>query len=274
MQLPLRFGRFSVLFRGTQYECFYQPSRYKRLYVLLSSAGTRTSYPRFDRFSWRTELQGHCLYIEDPMYEQFPDLSVGWYYGNKQKSFLEGVCEITGAAAQELEIPFAEICLIGSSAGGYAALYSAAFLPGALALAHNPQIRLCKWGGKSTFEQITGNKVSGKDVLKRDDIRWIAENKQSRFFITVNMLSLIDFDQQIEPWLAELGESATYPMTYHGCVMFLFHRTPGPRAHHVFPRLGHALPLINALTVSRRLNSDTIDEFVRSYPSAEDLGRI
>lgn len=268
MLLPSVPGRFSVSLNEVRFECFYHPSAHRRLYVLLSSAGRRVSYPRFDKFSWREALPGHCLYIEDPMYGLFPELTVGWYYGNQTASFLDDIVEIVRRAAAALRLSATDITFIGSSAGGYAALYSAATLVGASALAHNPQITLGDWPGRGEIERITGNDLLGQDRLRRNSIRWVAQASASRLFLTVNTASPIDFEMQISPWLEELDIPIAYPVTRCGSTSFIFHHTPGERAHHVFPKREHDLPLINAISIDQCLCEETTAAFIGNYTKA------
>ena len=202
------------------------------------------------------------------MYQLFPELTVGWYYGNKTVSFLNAMGEIVRRAAAGLNLGAADITFIGSSAGGYAALYSAASLPGASALAHNPQITLADWPGRPEIERITGNDLQGPDPFRRNSIRWIAQAPASRLFLTVNTASPIDFDMQISPWLEEEDTPVVHPLTRCGSTSLIFHETPGDRSHHIFPKQDHDLPLINAISIDQSLGRETTAAFIGNYAKA------
>ena len=40
--------------------------------------------PRFGRWSWGKLFHGTTLNIEDPMLYKYPNLNLGWYYGEKK----------------------------------------------------------------------------------------------------------------------------------------------------------------------------------------------
>ncbi|WP_281965237.1 hypothetical protein [Serinicoccus marinus] len=97
----------------------------------------RFRVPRFERA--RTTLQHDVsgLFIADPALCKHPDLELAWYTGWGDLDMHHVAADWAQRAARA--VGATRIVLTGSSGGGFAALQSARFLPGSLAVPFNPQ---------------------------------------------------------------------------------------------------------------------------------------
>lgn len=193
---------FSVNIENVDYECLFLPkSESNKLFVNLSGGRKkRHAYPYFLRWKYGNRLNGHILCIEDPMQSNEKNNCVKWYYGTKDSCYLHKVLEIVKKASHDLNIPPENIYFLGSSGGGYAALFLANLLDGSNAIAMSPQTVLKNWG-VSSLEYF---RTKGIDITNRND-RYNRNylkltNKKSVFFIVVNVNSYKDYDRQFIPF--------------------------------------------------------------------------
>lgn len=189
-------GRFNYVQAGVEFECFLKKSTSEKLLVFLNSASSRVKEgPIFHRISWTSSLEANMLYFEDPMYLEYDDLKCSWYYGQENKSYLKLIVEIVDDVAKKNKIKRENIVFVGSSAGGYAAIFCANDMLGAKAYAYNPQIVLNKWPGAKKFTDITNFDLLNQDDLGRNNISYFLNNSQSKFFIHCNYKSSVDMQQ-------------------------------------------------------------------------------
>ena len=189
-------GRFNYVQSGVEFECFFKKSTSQKLFVFLNSASSRVKDgPIFHRISWTSSLDANMLYFEDPMYLEHDDLKCSWYYGRENKSYLKLIIDIVNDVAEKNKIERENIVFVGSSAGGYAAIFCANYMLGAKAYAYNPQIVLNKWPGAKKFIDITKFDLLGQDEFGRNDISYFLKNSQSKFFIHCNYRSSVDMLQ-------------------------------------------------------------------------------
>ena len=110
-------GRFRTTYDGVTFEMMFNYKKGKPLYVILNGAKT-SAYPEFKRWSWYPFIQGSMLNIADPMYAKYPDLNIGWYYGDAKQDYRRVVAAMVIKIAQFLNIEKKDIILYGSSGGG------------------------------------------------------------------------------------------------------------------------------------------------------------
>lgn len=112
-----------------------------RLFLLFSGAVDRARMdpPVFQRWSWAPHFPGHCLFVADPMLHLDPALALAWDAGTPALDPLAVVAALLERALPVLGLAPADVVAWGSSGGGFAALRMASVLPGAAAVAVNPQ---------------------------------------------------------------------------------------------------------------------------------------
>ena len=76
-------GRFEIDFKQVLFKGFFY---YKKgpLYVFLNGAKEPGEKNSLSRWSYYSFLNGSMLNIADPMLDMYPNLKVGWYYGNNE----------------------------------------------------------------------------------------------------------------------------------------------------------------------------------------------
>jgi len=93
--------------------------------------------PRFERRATLLQFDVSSIYFADPALHMGDSLELAWYTGPPELDFHEVVADWSVRAAQA--VGASRIIFSGSSGGGFAALQSATFVPGSLALPFNPQ---------------------------------------------------------------------------------------------------------------------------------------
>ena len=127
--------------------------------------------------------------------QQYDDLLLGWYYGDKEKSLLALSLEIVKSVGEHFNIKRENIIFFGSSGGGYASIYAASLLNGTLAIALNPQVYIQSFQQTKAFERITGFDLHVPDLLHRNDPAYMIKNSSSKFCVIYNQQSTFDMFQ-------------------------------------------------------------------------------
>lgn len=228
--------RYVINHSDVPFECLYMPSNSKKLYIMLSGGGAGTRrYPRFLRWKYQNFLDGHILCIDDPMYHFHPEVvRVMWYYGTKEKPYLPLLMDIVKKAAQQLGIKNEDVVFVGSSGGGYAALYCANLLDHSAAIAMNPQLVLKNWDPKNLLPQFRnfGIDLTAEDTFGRNEIR--LTNPTSRFMVVVNASSAWDIQQQFTPFAEAHKLTQKFGISQKNNIATWLHCTQYNDLHSVF----------------------------------------
>lgn len=183
-------GTFVLSYNDVNYECFiHNKKQTKRLYVVLSGAkSVGSDLPIHKRWSYYRIMNGTLLSIADPMLREYRELTLGWYYGDRNKCYVKEIVDIVHIFANELMKD--EVIFLGSSGGGYAAAFAACCYPGSTSIAINPQIQLSRHPNRNRFEKITGFDLNCKDIHFRNELSdLIFKAKDSKFIFIENGFS-------------------------------------------------------------------------------------
>lgn len=191
--------RLSINHTGTNFEVFFLPSTCKKLYVMLTTPGYfNTRYPVFTRNSWSFVFNNSMfLCIDDPTRVEI-NYPVCFFFGTKNKSYLKCIIDIVLKFAEIYNINNEDICFIGSSVSGYAAIYCTNYITGSKCIALDPQVSIKDWVktlknyGCECFEKTFNVKFSENDHYNRFNLSYILKNNKSKFFIYYNILSKED----------------------------------------------------------------------------------
>ncbi len=127
--------RYDVRFR---YRLIRRPSRHLTVFLPSLVAPEKIAADHlFQRLSWAGSIRGSCLYVADPGIQLAPGVRGNWFIGNDRFHSLERVAHDLRDICREFG--FAELTLVGSSQGGFAALGLGRFFPDATIIAEAPQ---------------------------------------------------------------------------------------------------------------------------------------
>lgn len=207
-------GEYRFSEKGIIFQCLIQRKDSDALYVFLNGAAGTAKKPgkSYHRWSWGNLINASIVNILDPMYDEYSELPIGWYWGTEDLNYRELMGSLIRKIADKLGCSYDKIVLYGSSAGGTGALYTAHYIKGCTAVAINPQIRPWKheWGER--FHEITGIDLKVKDRFHREDFVWHVKNSpESKFLVIANCRSRMDFNWQIVP----MAEKFSF-MTHYG----------------------------------------------------------
>lgn len=189
-------GRLQIAIGNTKFESILIPSKTKKLYVFLSSNGSKDKYPIFHRISWCDKFDGMCIYLDDPTRVDKKMETVAFYFGSKEVNYADYICEIVTKIANMNNIVHKNIVFISSSNGGFAALYCCNKILGSKCIALNPQLDIALYfGNNDAFERVLDVKFSDSKYDKRFNVLDILNNKESKFFIFSNLKSGLDRPQ-------------------------------------------------------------------------------
>lgn len=164
---------FSLLWKKSQ------DKNCKSLIVSLNS-GRQPNKNQFERISWSEKTLSHFLIIEDPLKPRYNYGS--WFFGDKDHSILQDIIFLIKKACTTLNLSNSDIFFIGSSSGGYAALYLANYFSYSTAIASNPQIDITLVTDVYS-EIIKQIGTINKDNFNRLNIDYICDNTKSNFNI-------------------------------------------------------------------------------------------
>lgn len=171
------------------------------------------------------------------MYKLHPALLTAWCYGEKDVSGIAELCEVADAVRTAQGIARRDVLFLGSSAGGYLALFLCDLMKGSSCLAMNPQVFPPNWSSFFLVAEALGLDPNAPDPLGRDDLTRVGRNRESRFLVSCAVTSKDDFDRQVKPLFDSLG-GADYgdvaeipPVAIRDNFVFLFARGKYPVPH-------------------------------------------
>lgn len=190
-------GRFEIVFKNIHFKCLFYYKKGTPLYVFLNGAkvggGGQLSFHVGSYYSF---LNGSMLNIADPMLDMYPDLNLGWYYGNDKINLRQYMAELVLKITGIIHVEESDIVFVGSSGGGAVTMECASYIKGAKVIAINPQIVLSEYGYASKFTEITKiNLEEDKKWHRNNPIYYLLENKESKYFLIVNLRSAEDMKQ-------------------------------------------------------------------------------
>lgn len=128
-------------------EALFVNKRSDTLVVAFHGATQRNKHvlPRFEWFRTLRSTPYSSLYFSDPTLSMSGKLSIGWYTGSHQYDAGTDIAKWIIAAKKASGA--SEVVLVGSSAGGFAALQLSPLVEGSIALPFNPQTAISSYLG-------------------------------------------------------------------------------------------------------------------------------
>src|SRR5690625_3266022 len=136
-------GILTVMHGGMPIDVLHDPRGFNTTTVFFQAAVTRPDiqFPVFSGRMISAKMPTNRVHIGDPSLYLSKDLGLGWYAGNRYQALQDVLTEIICHLIPDCQ----RIVLFGASGGGFAALYYASRLPGALAVPVNPQTNLARY---------------------------------------------------------------------------------------------------------------------------------
>ena len=207
-------GRFVASINGVRFDCFFYNKKGLPLCVYLNGSKTNT-YPEFKRWSWYKFINGSMLNIADPMYKDYPNLNLGWYWGNDSENgnyreLISSLVEKIAAVKQIMDgCGKTKIVFYSSSGGSAAAIQAAWYLKERCqVIAINPQIYLKDYRYSSAFENVTKIDLSQEDKYSRENVSKYIDGSFS--LILVENISSPDDVVQLNRLISEKNISLKY----------------------------------------------------------------
>lgn len=222
----LKTGEYCIEVLGVEFNFLLQKKKSDNLYVFFNGAAgfDKDEKERYRRWSWGNLVNASIINILDPMYFEYENLPIGWYWGNGDVDYRKIMSELIKSIANRLGVPYSNIILYGSSAGGTASLYSAHYIPGCTAVALNPQIRPWKHEWHENFKEIVGIDTEKEDAFYRNNISWHINNSPDcKFLVIVNCRSRRDFNWQMVPLAQKFDFKIEYGLSkYNNLYTWIF----------------------------------------------------
>lgn len=230
-------GLCRMAVRDLLFSCLYIKGSSNSLHVAFSgaknSAHNYLTNPGMARWSYHSLYDGCFLGIDDPMYYLYPNLSLGWYYGDKERFFVKDSLQVVDRVIANNGIDRNSVTFFSSSGGGYAALMASLLYPGSLSISVNPQIFISDWNYTPAFRAITGIDLAAPDKFSRNDPIALLPESQSKHVILINLASDEDVETQLRPLLMRLNMSARYGLSQQGNLLLWLYDAPGAPSAHV-----------------------------------------
>lgn len=193
-------GRYWTEFEQAHFELFINRKENNKIYVVFNGArtanGKKVEIPQFNRWTWSSIMDGTMINFEDPMFYKFPDLKLGWFYGDNFLNYRESTFKVINEIKLKLKIENENIVFYSSSGGGTVAIHMASMFKGSTVIAINPQLDLKKFHYSDKFEKIVGINLLEEDKWGRNNIlKHINDAKDSNFILVLNSSSDDDMNQ-------------------------------------------------------------------------------
>ena len=231
MSEKLANGRFSVDINSSRFECVFNYKQSRNLYVIYSGA-RESGTPSFPRWSYYPLLDGCYLGIDDPMFNDYEDLKLGFYYGTRERSYISDSLLIVMSICSKLNIPQENIIFFGSSGGGYAALYASTLINKSLSISINPQLYIQNYKYSKEFTRITAIDLYENDILNRNNLINQVIDSKAKHVIICNIKDAHHFKEQLIPFCSQFKLSLRYPIsTKDNLLVWLYDAIGAPSAH-------------------------------------------
>lgn len=202
-------GRNDFIVENVKYKTMVHLGDKSILFIFLNGS-LKGKAPEFNRWSYYNIIKGTTINIADPMYDLYPKLKLGWYYGDKKNNFRKKLAKMVKSVANFLNIPNEKIYIFGSSGGGAATFEVGSYLAGCTCVALNPQIRLADWGNQGeVLEKEVGIYLESDIDHREDSLYYIKNNKLTTHIIIENIRSKSDMFQ-----LCRIKECLGYQLEY------------------------------------------------------------
>lgn len=233
-------GVFSYEIDGVLFHCCFHDGGNSNLYVTFTGANTQNPekirIPNFPRWSYYSFFDGSFLGIDDPMFYKFKNIKIGWYYGDKNRSYLKDSLSIIDKICNIKNISKDNVIFFSSSGGGYASIYIASLIKNALSISINPQIYINNHHYTNDFEENTHISLNEIDRFNRNNLyECITNNESSRHVIVVNAHSSEDWENHIIPLANKFSINLRYGLNHFKNILIWIYDAVGcPYAHTSF----------------------------------------
>ncbi len=231
--------RLSIKVGNTEFESFFMPSEYKKLYVIFSAVGIdNRPYPIFQRVTWYNNFNGMFLWIDDPTrYET--GIAPTYYFGNRDVNYLDKLCSIVDKFIKLYDITYNNVTFISSSNGGFAALWCAKCIHGTTCLAYNPQLNIPLFYQRDQkrlkkFEDVLNISFDDENLHERFYLDNIEKENKSKICIYSNIKSNLD-KMQMDYFFNKIGKKYHYGLQKIGNIWIIIANIDGNDAHLVQP---------------------------------------
>ena len=227
--------RLSIKVGDTEFESFFMPSEYKKLYVIFSAVGIdNRPYPIFQRVTWYNNFNGMFLCIDDPTrYET--GIAPTYYFGNRDVNYLDKLCSIVDKFIKLYDITYNNVTFISSSNGGFAALWCAKCIHGATCLAYNPQLNVPLFYQRDQkrlkkFEDVLNISFYDENLHERFYLDNIEKENKSKICIYSNIKSNID-KMQMDYFFNKIGKKYHYGLQKIGNIWIIIANIDSENSH-------------------------------------------
>lgn len=203
--------RLSIKVGDAEFESFFMPSEYKKLYVIFSAVGKDgRAYPLFQRVTWYDHFNGMFLWIDDPT-RNATKIAPTYYFGTKDNNYLNLICDIIKKFIDIYGITSKNVTFISSSNGGFAALWCSKKIKGSTCLAYNPQLNVPVYYQKmrNKFENALNVSFDDESLHERFYLDNIEKEKDSKICIFSNLKGASD-KIQIDTFFSRIGKKYIY----------------------------------------------------------------
>jgi hypothetical protein len=212
-------SRTTFTLRGERWDipALYFPGQQSTLYVMLPAAidAKRVGQPSFSRWTWAHKgiFPGNVLCISDPTLDLHPGLRLGWMLGRHDRCATDELSRFVTALADAKGISHNRIVCWGSSAGGFAALALAAGIPGATAVAVNPQVNALSYENfaqvelirTACFDSLDSSAILGRYGRRVNMVERWSDVSRSRAIVLQNELDTHHYIDHFKPMVESIG---------------------------------------------------------------------
>ena len=200
-------SRFEIKVQSTSFQCLFDDNiNSDSLMVIFSGARTaKDKIPMFKRQSYYPFIPMKVLSIADPMFDIFPDLTLGWYYGTKNCPFYKLISNIVNAFCNKLNIQEKNLFFFGSSGGGYISLQMSNLYKSSTHIALNPQINISEYPYAKVFQKITNIDLKSIDSYRRNETMSIVKETSANIVLIYNYNDRHDCEKHLFPLCDRFG---------------------------------------------------------------------
>lgn len=198
-----------------------KPGNKRAIFLLPGAVDRKKGSVAFQRYSWADSFEGCDVFsFSDPSIKDGNDLSIGWFQYSIENFGITALAELLKKIIELRKYKERDVCVFGSSAGGYVSIKLSEMIDNITCVAINPQIYLRKYTRRHFLEMLEScySGMSEKDVLTRFPERISAlpqkQKKGTKIYIFQNTEDEKHLVKHLKPFIESVGDEIVKVVDY------------------------------------------------------------
>lgn len=203
-------GPFSIDLDGLPFDGMFRRGTTDTLFVFFTAAVSLKPGFKLPVFNWvgqSRRCQGSALFLADPLLALAEDLNLAWYLGTFERPLQTVMARVVTVAARS--VGASRLVFVGTSGGGFPALWAAEYFPGSVAYVNAPTTTLIRTYRSPALERFRRVAMSGREIATFPGVLQLPVGQPAdagtKVIITQNANDTLFVEHHLTPFLRRTG---------------------------------------------------------------------